>query len=134
MTRREFITLIVGIVTACPAFLRAQQHAEQIWRIGYLGLSPASSAADRLASLRVGLADLGFVEGKNIAFDFRWAEEPGQLKQFAAELVNDQVAIIVSTGNAAALAAKSTTSTLPIVFSVADEHCIRGANTPRLEV
>ena len=65
MTRREFITLIVGIVTACPAFLRAQQHAEQIWRIGYLGLSPASSAADRLASLRVGLADLGFVEGKN---------------------------------------------------------------------
>lgn len=67
------------------------------------------------------MGDLGFVEGKNIILDLRWATGPGQLSEFAAELVKDHVTVIVTSGNAATLAAKSATSAIPIVFSVADD-------------
>jgi putative ABC transport system substrate-binding protein len=90
-------------------------------RIGFLGLSPASSYAGRVEALRAGLSDLGFIEAKNIAIEFRWADEPGQLNKFATELMNAQVAIIVTTGNSATLAAKSNTLSVPIVFSAADD-------------
>jgi putative ABC transport system substrate-binding protein len=125
MRRREFIGLLGGAAASWPLAARAQQ-SEQLWRIGYLGLSPASSSAGRLGALRAGLADLGFVEGKNIVFEFRWAEEPQQLNQFAVELVKGQAAVIVTIGNAATLAAKSATSTVPIVFSAADDPVYLG--------
>jgi putative ABC transport system substrate-binding protein len=72
MRRREFIGLIGG-AAAWPFAVRAQQP-EKIAKIGYLDLGPASVRADRVEALRTGLRDLGYVEGKNIAIEFRWAE------------------------------------------------------------
>jgi putative ABC transport system substrate-binding protein len=118
MRRRDFITFFGGAM-AWPRAVSAQQP--EMPRIGFLGLAPASGSADRLKALRTGLGDLGIVEGKNIIFDFRWATGPGQLSEFAAELVKDHVTVIVTSGNAATLAAKSATSAIPIVFSVADD-------------
>ncbi len=117
--RRDFIIAMAGAAAPWPLTVRAQQA--QMQRIGFLGLSPASSSVGRIGALRTGLADLRFAEAKNIAFDFRWADGPAQLNKFATELVNEQVALIVTSGNAATIAAKSATSTIPIVFSAADD-------------
>jgi putative ABC transport system substrate-binding protein len=120
MGRRDILAALGGTVVSWPFIGRAQQP-EQMRRIGFLGLSPASSYAGRVEALRAGLSDLGFIEAKNIAIEFRWADEPGQLNKFATELMNAQVAIIVTTGNSATLAAKSNTLSVPIVFSAADD-------------
>jgi putative ABC transport system substrate-binding protein len=118
MRRREFITLFGG-AASWPLAARAQQPKQV--RIGFLGLAPASSSTGRLAAFREGLGDLGFVEGKNVVLELRLAEGTDQLSQLAAGLVKDQVAVIVAGGNAAALAAKSATSAIPIVFTAADD-------------
>jgi putative ABC transport system substrate-binding protein len=103
-----------------PAF--AQQKGK-VWRIGFLGAASASAAsasgfAQRLDALRAGLRDLGYVEGKNLVIEFRWAEEKYErLPQLAAELVRLKVDIIVTHGNPGSLAAKNATSTLPIVMA-----------------
>jgi ABC-type uncharacterized transport system substrate-binding protein len=119
MRRREFMRLLGGSAAAWPVAARAQQPKQV--RIGFLGLAPASSSTGRLAAFREGLGDLGFVEGKNVVFELRLAEGTDQLSQLAAGLVKDQVAVIVAGGNAAALAAKSATSAIPIVFTAADD-------------
>jgi len=120
MRRREFITLFGGAAGSSllrPLAARAQQAAIPV--IGYLGLAPASSAAFRIEALRAGLDDLGYADGKNVVIDFHWAEESDQLREFAADIVQHRVAAIVSSGNAATLAAKSATSAIPIVFAAA---------------
>ena len=73
MRRREFITLLGGAVLERPLAARAQLPA-RMTRIGYLGFGTAAATADRVEALRAGLRDLGYLEGKNIVIDFRWAE------------------------------------------------------------
>ena len=119
MRRREFITLFGSAAVTWPVVARAQQPTMPV--VGYLGLAPASGSTGRVAAMRAGLQDLGFTDGTNVVIDFRWAGGPAQLRAFAADLVNDRVAVIITSGNAATLAAKSATSIIPIVFSAADD-------------
>jgi putative ABC transport system substrate-binding protein len=81
--------------------------------IGVFGMGPASSHASRIGGLRSGLRDLGYVEGRNVAIEFRWAEIPPQLGELAAELVKRQVDAIVCSGNATTRAAKLATRLEP---------------------
>jgi putative ABC transport system substrate-binding protein len=117
MIRRQFITLLGG-AAAWPVTADAQQPAMPV--IGFLGTTFATERPERLAALRQGLGEVGFVEGRTIAIEYRWAEEhTDRLPDLALELVRRQVAVIVVAGSAPAiLAAKSATTTIPIVFSV----------------
>jgi putative ABC transport system substrate-binding protein len=117
VNRREFITL-GGAAMIWPRAARAQQPAMPV--IGFLGTTFATQRPERLAALRQGLGEGGFVEGKTIAIEYRWAEDrTDRLPDLALELVRRQVAVIVVAGSAPAiLAAKSATTTIPIVFSV----------------
>jgi putative tryptophan/tyrosine transport system substrate-binding protein len=117
MRRREFIALVGG-VAAWPHAGRSQQSAMPV--IGYLGAQSPAVFASRVRAFRQGLAELGFVEGRNVAIEFRWAEgQHNRLAALAAELVNLQVTVIVAPGGApAALAARSATTTIPIVFEM----------------
>ena len=105
MRRRQFITLLGGAAAAWPLTARAQQV--KVARIGFLGLVSASSHANRVAALRAGLRDLGWVEGQNILIEFRWAEgDYERLPGLAGELVRLNVDVLVTHGAAGALAAK----------------------------
>jgi putative ABC transport system substrate-binding protein len=113
--RRQFICALGGTAVAWPVAVRAQQPPK-VARIGYLGLTSASSHATLVEALRAGLRDLGYVEGKNILIEFRWAEgKYDQLPALAAELVRLNVDVIVTQGAAGVLAAKQATMTIPIV-------------------
>jgi ABC-type uncharacterized transport system substrate-binding protein len=115
MTRRELLLLLAGAVTAAPS-LRAQQKAVPV--IGYLSFASRESfAAPFLAAFRQGLSDAGYVEGQNVAIEYRWAENDyDRLPALAADLVSRKVDVIVAISNQSALAAKSASSTIPIVF------------------
>jgi putative ABC transport system substrate-binding protein len=96
--------------------------------IGYLGAQSPAVFASRVMAFRQGLAELGFVEGRNVAIEFRWAEgQHNRLAALAAELVNLQVTVIVAPGGApAALAARSATTTIPIVFEMGADPVAMG--------
>ena len=116
MNRRRFLVTSLGGVFAGPLAAQAQQPAK-VYRLGYLGNASASAQAKRVESLRAGLSDLGYVEGKNIVFEFRWAEGKfDRLPDLAAELVRLKVDILVTAGTPGALAAKQATTTKPIVM------------------
>jgi putative tryptophan/tyrosine transport system substrate-binding protein len=117
LTRREFICLAGGGAVAWPLVARAQQP-ERMWRIGFLGPAPASSFAPRVEALRAGLRDLGYVEGKNILFEFRWADTVDQLPEFAAELVRMHVDLIFAPSSTYVEPARRATNTIPIVFAI----------------
>jgi putative ABC transport system substrate-binding protein len=118
MRRRHVIALVGGAI-AWPLVARAQQPAIPV--IGFLGMNPVSAYASRLDGLRAGIRDAGYVEGRTVAIEFRWADGPADLPELAAELVRRQVALIICSGNAATSAAKAATAKIPIVFSAADD-------------
>jgi putative ABC transport system substrate-binding protein len=115
MRRREFITLISG-AAAWPVVARAQQSAMPV--VGYLSSRSASDSANIVTAFRLGLNEVGYVEGQNIAFEFRFAEgHTDRLSTLAAELVSRQVSVLVATGGTSSvIAAKAATATIPIVF------------------
>src|ERR1700751_3893982 len=115
MRRRAFITLLGG-AAAWPLAARAQQQAK-VARIGYLGPGPASATSGRGEALRAGLRDLGWVEGKNIVIEFRWADGVQQLPELAAELVRMNVDVIFAPSSTMVEPARQATKTIPIVFS-----------------
>ena len=116
MKRRGFITLLGGAAAAWPLAARAQQ-GERVRRIGYLGFGPASAWSTRVEALRAGLRDLGWVEGKNIVIEFRWADRVDELPALAAELVRQPVDVIFANASTQVEAARQATQTIPIVFS-----------------
>ena len=117
MNRRELMLLLGGAITA-PRALRAQQKVMPV--IGFLSGSSPGPYAPSVAAFRQGLSETGYVEGRNLAIEYRWAEgHYDRLAALAADLVGRKVEVIIAMGgDLASRAAKDATSTIPIVFSV----------------
>jgi ABC-type uncharacterized transport system substrate-binding protein len=117
MRRRDFLTLIGGAAAVCPLAARAQQAVPVV---GVLSAEWPNLFSDRLRAFHDGLRETGYVEGRNLAIEYRWAEgRNDRLPALATELVRRQVTVLVATSTPAVLAARIATTTIPIVFFVA---------------
>src|SRR5215472_15720730 len=116
--RRDFITLLGGAAAVWPLAAHAQQAAVPV--IGYLSSGVAGLFADRLSVFLQGLAEFGYVQGRNVRIEYRWAEvHYDRLPAMAADLVNRRVDVIVTPDSfVTARAAKAATTTIPIVFGI----------------
>ena len=117
MNGKMFIWILSTVLLATFVSAEAQQQSKKIPRIGYLGAASASADAPRAEAFRQGLRDLGYIEGRNIIIDYRYEERAFErLPDMAAELVSLKIDVFVTVTTNAALAAKNTTRTIPIVF------------------
>ena len=130
MRRRDFIKVIAGSAAARPFMARAQRATPVI---GFLGITSSGGYGPMVTAFRQGLQESGYVEGRDVAIEYRWAEDRiDQLPAMAAELVHSRVSVIAAAATAAALAAKAATTTIPIVFEMAGDPVHLGL-VPRLD-
>jgi putative ABC transport system substrate-binding protein len=127
MRRREFITLLGGAAVVWPIAARGQQTAANIRIIGFLGMETETGSAPWVDGLRAGLRELGYVEGKNITLEFRYADgKYERLAQLATELLERKVDVLVTYGTPGGHAAKSATTAVPIVISSSGDPVASG--------
>jgi putative ABC transport system substrate-binding protein len=118
--RREFITLLGGAAAAWPLSARAQQSGKPL-TIGFMGATP-SMESQRVAAFVQRLRELGWVDGRNLAIEYRWAEgRPERVSEIAAEFVRNKVDVIVTVATPPTLAAKQATAVIPIVFAAVSD-------------
>jgi putative ABC transport system substrate-binding protein len=123
-SRREFITLLGGAATAWPIAARAQQP--QVPIVGYLSAGSPEIFASRLRAFHQGLSEVGYIEGRNVAIEYRWAgDQSDQLRAMAADLVRRHVAVIIADGPAVPQA-RAESSTIPVVFFTAGDPVASG--------
>jgi putative tryptophan/tyrosine transport system substrate-binding protein len=115
MNRRDLFVMLVGAAVARPVQLRAQMQ-EKIARLGFLGFGRPSAWSSQIAAFRAGLRDLGYVEGKNVVIEFRWAQSVDQLPELAIQLVRMNIDVIIAPASTEVEPARQATKTIPIVF------------------
>ena len=121
LQRREFISLLGGTAAAWPLASRAQQQALPV--IGYLGVSSPDADSHRVRPFLEGLSDAGYIEGSNVAIEFRWAERVDQTLDLATELVRMNVDVIFAPASTQVEPARRATNTIPIVFAHHADRC-----------
>jgi putative tryptophan/tyrosine transport system substrate-binding protein len=120
LRRRDFITLLGSAAAAWPLAVHAQQPALPV--VGYINAGSADASVDRVRAFRKGLSETGYVEGQNVTVDYHWLEgQYDRLPALIADLVRGRVAVIATSGDTVALAAKAATAMIPIVFGVGQD-------------
>src|SRR5262249_53423440 len=127
MRRREFIGLVSGAAAGWPLVVRAQQPVPII---GVLGSSTAGDYGPMIAAFRKGLSEAGYLEGKNVSFEYAWADDHyDRLPALATMLIERRVNLILAAATPSAVAAKSATSTIPVVFAIGGDPVRTGLVT-----